>query len=107
VFIAALAHTAVLHIMGRGGLMADKLNVTVDATNRKITAGFAVGALSQSVEIDLTDMKSVADGLVKVFSMSQEHLQGQIDGLAKRLAAVEGLLKDDLRHPADAAVRQL
>jgi hypothetical protein len=85
--------------------MTDKLNVTVDEATRQITVGFSVGALSRSIVIDLTDMKSVADGLVQVFSVSQQHLQCQLNGLAKRLETLEKLSTDDWRFLADM-VRQ-
>jgi len=86
--------------------MSDKLNVTVDEPNRSVTLGFAIGALSRSIVIDLANMKGVVDGLVEGFSMSQQHLQGQLNGLAQRLEALEKLSKDDLRYLADL-VRQL
>jgi hypothetical protein len=85
--------------------MGDKLNVTVDEATRHITVGYSVGALSRSVVIDLSDMKSVADGLVQVFCMSQQHLQDQLSGLAKRLETLETLSRGDWRYLADM-VRQ-
>ena len=85
--------------------MSDKLNVTVDEANRSVTLGFAIGALSRSTAIDLADMKNVVDGLVQIFSMSQQYLQGQVSGLAQRVEALEKLSKDELRYLADL-VRQ-
>ena len=76
--------------------MTDKLNGTVDEAKRCFTVGLGVGASSLSVGIDLADVKSVVDGLVQVFSMSPQHIQGQLDGLTKRLEAVEKLSRDGL-----------
>jgi hypothetical protein len=81
--------------------MSDKLTVTVDEKDRTVTLGFAIGALSRSIVIDLADMKTVVDGFVQVFSMSQQHLQGQLNGFAQRLEVLENLSKDDLRYLAD------
>jgi hypothetical protein len=66
---------------GKGGLrMRDKLNVTVDENKRKtsIQVGRGMG-LCHVIEIDLTDSKSIVDGIVAAISANAQLIEARPD----------------------------
>lgn len=91
-----LMHTAALE----ADSMTDKINVTVAEKDRRITIGVGYAGYVREIGIDLTDAKSVVDGVVTAANLGDQLTQGRIAELAKRVEALEKFSKEDLQYLA-------
>lgn len=76
--------------------MNNKLNVSVDENKRWMTLQVGIGGLYRIIEIDLTDTKSIVDGVVAASSANDQLIQAQIAALTKRVESLEALSKESL-----------
>jgi hypothetical protein len=74
--------------------------VSEDNTNLQITVGPPYG-LVHILSIDLTNSKSIVEGMVQVLSLSEAHTNDRINALAKKVEVLEK------RVPSEEDIRRL
>ena len=84
-------------------MVMDKLNVTVDEKNRRITLRAGSFGLWREIDIDITDVKSVVDGVLAAVNIGDSVSQARIAELATRVEALENQLKVHAIHSSATA----
>jgi len=80
--------------------MSAKVNVTVDESKRNMTLEVVGSGLSRVIEFDLTDTKSIVEGVVAAFSAGDQFIEARLASLTKRVDSLETLSKDELQYLA-------